>query len=173
MAALLLGASACVALLYQPGVLGEVALTLPITCAFCAVVVGLVVRFEARGAVLFQCCATAVFTAHCYQELRGYGLENPAILLTTGFLGVVNMMAMLLAAGWAERCVAGAARECLLAEVLRQRDELQRLSAERGVQQAFLAATLDQLPAGVVTLRPRRDGADDERRRPANWFAGL
>ncbi len=154
LAALLVGASTCVALLYQPGVLGEVALTLPITCAFCAVIVALVVRFEVRGAVLFQYCATAVFTGHCHQELRGYGLENPAILLTTGFLGVVNMMAMLLAASWAERRVAGEARECLLAEVLRQRDELQRLSAERAVQQAFLAATLDQLPAGVVTFGP-------------------
>ena len=154
LAGLLVGAIACVALLYQPGVLGEVALTLPITCAFCAVVVALVVRFEVRGAVLFQYCATAVFTAHCHQRLRGYGLEDPAILMTTGFLGVVNMMATLLAASWAERRVAGEAREGLLAEVLRQRDELQRLSAERGVQRAFLAATLDQLPAGVVTFGP-------------------
>ena len=154
LAGLLAGSSLCVALLYQPGVLGEVALALPITCAFCAVIVALVVRFEVRGAVLFQYCATAVFTGYCHREMRGYGLENPAILLTTGFLGVVNMMAMLLAASWAERRVAGEARECLLAEVLRQRDELQRLSAERAVQQAFLAATLDQLPAGVVTFGP-------------------
>ena len=154
LAGLLAGASACVALLYQPGVLGEVALTLPITCAFCGVVVALVVRFEVRGAVLFQYFATAVFTGYCHQELRDYGLENPTILLTTGFLGVVNMLAMLLAASWAERRVAAEARECLLAEVLRQRDELRQLSTERAVQQAFLAATLDQLPAGVVTFGP-------------------
>jgi len=154
LAGLLTGSSLCVALLYQPGVLGEVALTLPVTCAFCAVIVALVVRFEVRGGVLFQYCATAVFTGYCHRELRDYGLENPAILLTTGFLGVVNMMAMLLAASWAERRVAAEGRESLLAEVLRQRDELQRLSAERGVQQAFLAATLDQLPAGVVTFGP-------------------
>ena len=172
LAGLLAGASLCVVLLYQPAVQGDVALTLPVTCLFFVVAVAVVVRFEVRGAVLFQYCATAVFTAYCHREAHVYGLESPAILLTTGFLGLVNVMAVLLAASWAERRSAGESRELLFAEVLRQRDELQRLSAERGVQQAFLAATLDQLPAGVVTLGP------DEMVLTMNavareWFAGL
>ncbi len=172
LAGLLAGASACVVLLYQPAVQGDVALTLPVTCLFFVVAVAVVVRFEVRGAVLFQYCATAVFTAYCHRHTRDYGLESPGVLLTTGFLGLVNMMAMLLAASWAERRVAGESRELLFAEVSRQRDELQRLSAERGVQQAFLAATLDQLPAGVVTLGP------DETVLTMNavareWFAGM
>ena len=172
LAGLLAGASACVVLLYQPAVQGDVALTLPVTCAFFLVAVAVVVRFEVRGAVLFQFCATAVFTAYCHRHTRDDVLESPGIPLTTGFLGLVNMMAMLLAASWAERRVAGESRELLFAEVLRQRDELQRLSAERGVQQAFLAATLDQLPAGVITLGP------DETVLTMNavareWFAGM
>ncbi len=172
LAGLLAGASGCVVLLYQPAVQGDVALTLPVTCLFFLVAVAVVVRFEVRGAVLFQYCATAVFTAYCHRHTRDYGLESPGILLTTGFLGLVNMMAMLLAASWAERRVAGESRELLFAEVLRQRDELQRLSVEREVQQAFLAATLDQLPAGVVTFGP------DETVLTMNavareWFAGL
>ena len=172
LAGLLAGASACVVLLYQPAVQGDVALTLPVTCLFFLVAVAVVVRFEVRGAVLFQYCATAVFTAYCYRHTRDYSLESPGILLTTGFFGLVNVMAMFLAASWAERRVAGESRELLFAEVLRQRDELQRLSAERGVQQAFLAATLDQLPAGVISF------GSDERVLTMNavareWFAGL
>ena len=98
-------------------------------------------------------------------------IDRPAVLATSAFLGFVNVTAMLLAASWAERRQADAARDALLAEVLRQRDELARLSAEAAVQQAFLTATFDQLPAAAVTVAP--DSTILSMNAAAReWFAG-
>jgi PAS domain S-box-containing protein len=169
---LLAGAAACAGTLSVYGAAGNIAVATPVTCLMFVLLLCLGVRFDSRGVALFQICATAAYSGYCYRELLLTQIDRPTVLITTAFLGFVNVTAMLLAASWAERRHADEARESLLKEVLRQRDELERLSAAAAVQQAFLAATFDQLPAALLTFSP------DGRLRTMNaaareWFAGF
>ncbi|MGL6073249.1 MAG: PAS domain S-box protein [Fimbriiglobus sp.] len=166
--ALSLGSGIAQFLMVLQEVQNDTAFLMPLVLIAFLLLTGLIVRFEFLGMSIFQMLAVVAFGVYCMTQMH----DSPRLIFAAGALGASFGLLWLITSSWVERRQETEARDTLLLEVERQRDELKRLSDQAQEREAILEATLDQLPAAVLLLGP------DEKLQKLNavareWFAGL